>query len=96
MENKDGKDEMVEHPSHYAGGKYECIEVMKDLLGRKPFTPFQGGTWFCAFKYMWRVGEKKSDSQDTGSLKAKMIQDLEKSRFYRFLEGRTIKRFNKK
>ena len=79
---EDKKDVRVEHPSHYAGGKYECIKVMEDLLSRKPFTPFQGANWFCAFKYMWRVGEKASDSPNKKSMNVKMIQDLEKSQFY--------------
>lgn len=76
------KDSMVEHPSHYADGKYECIDVIEDLLSRKPITPFQGGLWLCAFKYLWRVGEKHGDSVDARTDKEKIIQDLKKSVWY--------------
>ena len=47
--------EEINHPSRYAGGKYECIEVMKDVFG------VEATKHFCllnAFKYIWRQEHK--------------------------------------
>lgn len=49
----------VHHPNHY-NGKYECIEVMKDVFGG------QSTKDFCimnAFKYLWRY-KKKNGEED--------------------------------
>ena len=49
------KGSMVDHPSHYNQGKYECIEVMVETFG------IEAAKNFCllnAFKYIWRTGEK--------------------------------------
>lgn len=44
----------VNHPSHYTG-KYECIEVMKDVFGDEATDNF----CLCnAFKYIWRARKK--------------------------------------
>jgi hypothetical protein len=75
-------DKMVNHPSHYADGKYECIDVMEDCLDRKHFSPFEGLLWGNAFKYIFRCGLKHSDSSDTHSDIEKTIQDLKKSEWY--------------
>lgn len=52
--------EQVDHPQHY-NGKYECIEVMRDI-----FTPEEVAA-FCklnAFKYLWRSNHKGQHEQD--------------------------------
>ena len=50
----------VEHPNHYATGKYECLEVMKEVFG------IEAVKHFCllnAFKYLWRA-DRKNGSED--------------------------------
>lgn len=45
----------VNHPSHYAEGKYECIDVMQDVFGNEATDNF----CLCnAFKYIWRAHKK--------------------------------------
>ena len=61
------KDENVYHPSHYVG-KFECIEVMEDIYGKKSVIEFCRCN---AFKYLWRAGKKKSE-----------LEDLKKARWY--------------
>lgn len=49
------KGSMVDHPSHYNQGKFECIDVMVETFG------IEAAKNFCllnAFKYIWRTGEK--------------------------------------
>src|SRR5574344_636167 len=75
-------DKMVEHPSHYADGKYECIDVMEDWVNRKHFSPYEGLLWGNAFKYIFRCGLKHSHSSDTNSDIDKEIQDLKESEWY--------------
>ena len=59
----------VDHPSHYAGEKYECIEVMREVFGDEVVNSF----CLCnAFKYLWRC-DKKHDNSTT---------DLKKARYY--------------
>ena len=55
------KDEEINHPSRYAGGKFECIEVMADVFGKEAVKDF---CLLNAFKYIWRQ-EKKGGVQDT-------------------------------
>ena len=44
----------VNHPSHYTG-KYECIDVMRDVFGDEATNDF----CLCnAFKYIWRARKK--------------------------------------
>jgi hypothetical protein len=50
----------VDHPSHYAGEKYECIEVMREVFGDEAVRHF---CLLNAFKYLWRCG-KKHESPD--------------------------------
>ena len=59
----------IEHPSHYAGEKYECIEVMREVFGDEVVTAFCLGN---SFKYLWRC-KKKHDNA---------VTDLKKARFY--------------
>ena len=52
--------EPINHPDRYAGGRYECIDVMVDVFG------VQAVKDFCklnAFKYIWRE-EKKGGIED--------------------------------
>lgn len=50
----------IDHPSHYAGEKYECIEVMREVFGDEAVRHF---CLLNAFKYLWRCG-KKHESPD--------------------------------
>ena len=54
------KDEEINHPSRYAGGKFECIEVMADVFGKEAVKDF---CLLNAFKYIWRQ-EKKGGIED--------------------------------
>ena len=54
------KDEEINHPSRYAGGKFECIEVMADVFGKEAVKDF---CLLNAFKYIWRQ-EKKGGVYD--------------------------------
>lgn len=48
----------VNHPSHYETGKFECIEVMEEALGRSMVESF----CICnAFKYLYRSQRKNGD-----------------------------------
>lgn len=52
--------EGINHPSRYAGGKFECIEVMADVFGKEAVKDF---CLLNAFKYIWRQ-EKKGGVED--------------------------------
>lgn len=54
-------EEEINHPSRYAGGKYECIDIMLDVFGEEAVKDF---CLLNAFKYIWRQ-EKKGGVQDT-------------------------------
>ncbi len=57
----------VDHPSHYDTGRYECIEVMEEVMGREAVKSF----CVCnAFKYLYRCGRKNG------------LEDLKKARWY--------------
>ena len=59
----------VEHPSHYAGDKYECIEVMREIFGDEVVKAF----CLCnSFKYIWRCMKKHDNA----------VTDLKKAKFY--------------
>ena len=49
------KDEEINHPDRYAGGKFECIEVMADVFGKEAVKDF---CLLNAFKYIWRQEKK--------------------------------------
>lgn len=58
----------VNKPKHYSYGKYECINVLEDVL-----KDLNGLEAFCignAFKYLWRYKLKNG------------TEDLKKARFY--------------
>ena len=50
----------VNHPDHYQGQKYECIEVMRDVFGEDAVKNF---CQLNAFKYLWR-SDKKNGKED--------------------------------
>ena len=57
----------VNSPSHYATGKYECIDVMIESLGAEAVKGF----CLCnAFKYIYRTGRKNG------------LEDIEKADWY--------------
>ena len=59
--------EEINHPTRYAGGKYECIDVMTDVFGvdaTKSFCKLN------AFKYLWREQNKNG------------VEDLKKCAWY--------------
>lgn len=61
--------DMVNHPSHYALDKYECKEVLKEVL--KDLDGYEG---FCignVIKYCWRLKRK-----------GKPVEDAKKAAFY--------------
>lgn len=61
------KGEEVNHPQRYAGGKYECIDVMTDVFGVDAVKSF---CKLNAFKYLWREEHKNG------------VEDLKKAMFY--------------
>ena len=50
----------INHPDRYAGGKFECIDVMLDVFGADAVKHF---CILNAFKYIWRA-EKKNGVED--------------------------------
>lgn len=52
--------EEINHPTRYAGSKYECIEVMADVFGIEAVKSF---CLLNAFKYLWR-SERKNGVED--------------------------------
>lgn len=67
---QNGHDDAVHHPSHYASGRFEVIDIIEDQLG------FAGLRGFClgnALKYICRAGKKD---------KSKTLEDLEKAEWY--------------
>lgn len=57
--NEQPKEE-INHPDRYAGGKFECIDVMLDVFGADAVKHF---CMLNAFKYLWR-SEKKNGIED--------------------------------
>lgn len=63
---KDGVD-MVNHPSHYETGKFECIEVMEEAISKDAVMAF----CLCnAFKYLYRCSRKNG------------VEDIRKAQWY--------------
>lgn len=67
VKNRKHGEEVVEHPSHYNHGKYECIDVIEDLN-----LNFNLGS---CLKYLWRLGRK--DDEITELEKAKWYLERE-------------------
>lgn len=61
------KGEEVNHPQRYAGGKYECIDVMTDVFGVDALRNF---CKLNAFKYIWREQNKNG------------VEDIKKAVWY--------------
>lgn len=58
LESRGISHDPVNHPSHYETGKFECIEVMEEALGRNSVKCF----CICnAFKYLYRAQRKNND-----------------------------------
>lgn len=55
------------HPKHYTYSTYECIEVLRDVLGEEGFKEFCRGN---VFKYLWRYNHKNGK------------EDLLKAKYY--------------
>ena len=62
----DGSISPVNHQKHY-DGKYECIEVMRDVFGEDAVKSF---CILNAFKYIWRHNKKNG------------TEDLKKAKWY--------------
>ena len=57
----------VNHPAHYETGKFECIEVMTEVMGKEAVADF----CLCnAFKYLYRTKRKNG------------VEDIEKAQWY--------------
>ena len=54
----DAKCNSVVHPNHYNSGKYECIEVMREVFGEEAVKLFCAMN---AFKYLWRYNKKNGE-----------------------------------
>lgn len=67
-EEKPGKKETVNHPSHYVQNGIECFDVIKAALGDEGFQHFCEGN---IIKYAFRM-----------HYKGQYIDDLKKVRFY--------------
>lgn len=57
----------VNHPDHYKGQKYECIEVMREVFGEEAVKHF---CRLNAFKYLWRADKKNGE------------EDIQKAKWY--------------
>jgi hypothetical protein len=72
----------VNHPSHYATGKFECIDVMVETMGIDATMDF----CVCnAFKYLYRHKRKNG------------VQDLEKAKWYieKYIDLQSVKNENR-
>lgn len=59
--------DVVNHPSHYESGQFECIDVMLETQGKEAVMDF----CLCnAFKYLYRHKRKNG------------IEDIKKARWY--------------
>lgn len=57
----------VNNPQHYNHGRFECLDVIEDVVGAEGFKEYLRGN---IFKYLWRYQYKNG------------IEDLKKARFY--------------
>lgn len=57
----------VDHPAHYKGKKFECIDVMEDVYGKEAVKHF---CMLNAFKYIYRQNKKNG------------IEDVKKAIWY--------------
>ena len=71
----ESKEDVVNHPSHYETGKFECIDVMTEAIGLEKVKGF----CVCnAFKYIYRCTKKHETP----------VEDVKKAVWYlkKFLE----------
>ncbi len=61
------EEDVVNHPSHYESGKFECIDVMEEALG---VDNVKGFCLCNAFKYIYRHRRKNGD------------EDIKKAQWY--------------
>ena len=61
VEHQTEKVDPVNHPSHYETGKFECIEVMKEVFGEESVKAF---CLLNAFKYLYRCKRKNNKTED--------------------------------
>lgn len=64
---KEADEDVVNHPSHYESGKFECIDVMVEALG---VDNVKGFCLCNAFKYIYRHRRKNGD------------EDIKKAQWY--------------
>lgn len=66
--------DLVNHPSHYASGRVECIEAIESSMTAEAFAGYCKGN---CIKYLWRYLDKGG------------VQSLEKCQWYltRLLEA---------
>ena len=69
FDEEEKTNDAVNHPSHYTNGKFECIDVIIDILTwhKDPVA-----AWFTGqvIKYLWRWPHKNG------------LEDLKKAQFY--------------
>ena len=76
--NPDAPVDNVNHPSHYETGKFECIDVMEEALGKDAVMSF----CVCnAFKYIYRH-KRKNGSEDVAKAKWYIDKYLELDGYY--------------
>lgn len=62
------KNDMVNHPKHYTGRKFECIEVIEEIT--KDCNEFEAYLVGTILKYLWRFKNKNG------------LEDLKKAQWY--------------
>lgn len=70
MQQIPGQHDPVHHPSHYASGRFEVIDIIEDKLGLDGLRGFCLGN---TLKYVCRAGKKNP---------TKTVEDLEKGEWY--------------
>lgn len=68
LDNENKEQDVINNPSHYTFGKYECLDVAKEIV--KDMSGEESIMFFNAFKYLWRHKHKNG------------LQDLKKCEFY--------------
>ena len=67
-DNKNKKEDLINSPSHYIYGKYECVDILDELLKDK--SGKEGYLFGNMFKYLWRYKRKNG------------VEDLRKAKRY--------------
>lgn len=76
------KNDMVNHPEHYTGRKFECIEVIEEIT--KDCNEFEAYLVGTILKYLWRFKNKNG------------LEDLKKAQWYlnKLIEKLMSKEYN--